>query len=263
MFTETEILEELTAAFNDLPGLYFPAGRAQDVKYNFFPDLEHGYCVTAGSRIHVYADAARWALVFEKSGYQNRATTAEAELNYFGNCVDYPVEETPERNYITNTGRIVLIDAAEFERVENKEGGEMETFELIGADIKEIKVGDRLIAFDSDWRNYEKLGIQVRDYDNPKKLIGFEDFVRYVNETNAAVMAATEDDIKKQLPKDLAKIMTVNEFHYMSAYDKNIPPAGRETWQLLAKVLVTQDAVQWKPNLAPNNHWHNWESGNL
>ncbi|MBK9449871.1 MAG: hypothetical protein IPN95_10820 [Bacteroidetes bacterium] len=76
-FDEKEILGELDLAFNGTPSKYFPAGQPEDIKYNFFLDLEHGYCETAGNRIHLYADSTRWVIVFEKSGYQNRGTSAE------------------------------------------------------------------------------------------------------------------------------------------------------------------------------------------
>ena len=42
----------------------------------------------------------------------------------------------------------------------------METFELISKDIENIKVRDKYIPFDSNYQNYEKLGIEVRDFDN-------------------------------------------------------------------------------------------------
>lgn len=102
-FSENEILERLDLAFKGTPGKYFPKGRPEDIKYNFFLDLEHGYCETAGTRIHLYADSTRWAIVLEKSGYQNREISAEIELDYIGNCFDYPIDNYPERNYITNS----------------------------------------------------------------------------------------------------------------------------------------------------------------
>ncbi len=204
-FTETEILEQLDLAFNRTPSKYYPTGRPIDIKYNFFLDLEHGYCETAGNRIHLYADSTRWVIVFEKSGYQNRGTSAEIELNYVGNCIDYPVDKYPERNYITNSGRVILIDPTEFERIENKEGTEMETFELIGQNIKKIKIRDKFVPFDNNYKNYEKIGIKIRDYDNPKKLIGFGDLIRYLHETNPTLISATEDEIRKHIPKDIPK----------------------------------------------------------
>jgi len=258
-----QILHQLDLAFEGTPNEYYPEGRSQDIKYNFFLDLEHGYCETAGNRIHLYADANRWAIVFEKSGYQNRATRAEIELDYVGNCIDYTVQKDEERNYISNSTDIVLIDGPEFERIENKEGKEMETFELIGKNVKEIKVRDKLVPFDNDYRNYKKVGIKVREDDNPNKLIGFGDFVRYLNETNPALISATDQDIRQHIPKDLPKLMTINEFHYVSAYDKSKPPSTQETYQLIAMVLSTRNTAFWKPKEKPNNHWVNWESGNL
>lgn len=55
--------------------------------YCFFMDLGHGYLYTANSRLTLYADEGRWAIVFEKSGYANRGGRIELELNFFGNCL--------------------------------------------------------------------------------------------------------------------------------------------------------------------------------
>jgi hypothetical protein len=262
-FTEKDILDKLDLAFNGIPADDYPPGNSEDIKYNFFLDLEHGYCETAGNKIHLYSDSTRWAIVFEKSGYQNRGISAEIELDYIGNCIDYPIEKYPERNYITNASRVFLIDPTEFERIENKEGGEMETFELIGQNTKEIKVRDRFVAFDNNYKNYEKVGIKIRDYDNPKKLIAFEDFVRFLNETNPTLINATEQDIRQHIPQDIPKLMTIDQFHFVSVYDKSIPPSEQETYKLIAKVLLTKDKANWKPTQKPNNNWVNWESGNL
>ena len=262
-FNEIEILKQLDLAFNQTPSEFYPQGQPEDIKYNFFLDLEHGYCETAGSRIHLFADSARWAIVFEKSGYQNRGTSAEIELNYVGNCIDYPIDKYPERNYITNSDRIILINPTEFERIENKEGAEMETFELIGQGIIEIKIRDKFVPFDNNYINYEKVGIEIRDYDNPKKLIGFGDWVRYLHETNPSLISATEDEIRKHIPKDIPKLMTIEEFHFVSAYEKTNPPSQQETYKLIAKVLTTTDTTNWRPTQKPNNSWKNWESGNL
>ncbi|WP_163411010.1 DUF7003 family protein [Flavobacterium ajazii] len=262
-FNETEILEQLDLAANGTPSKYYPIGQPQDIKYNFFLDLEHGYCETAGSRIHLYGDSTRWAVVFEKSGYQNRGTSAEIELDYVGNCIDYPVDKYPERNYITNSGRIILIDSGEFERIENKDGVEMETFELIDKGIKDIKIRDEFIPFDNNYKNYEKVGIQIRDYDNPKSLIGFGDLIRYLHETNPKLISARENEIRKHIPKDIPKLMTIDEFHFVSPYDKANLPSKQETYKLIAKILTTRDITNWKPTQKTNNSWKNWESGNL
>lgn len=256
---ESEILHQLDLAFKGEPNEYYPKGRSGDIKYNFFLDLEHGYFMTAGSRIHLYANEKQWAIVFEKNGYQNRAGTADIELDYVGNCIEYPIDKYPERNYITNAANIPLIDGDEFERIENKDGSGMETFEMIGKDVKEIKVRGQFIPFNNNDKDYEKVGIKLHDFGSSGKLVGFGDLIRYYQETNPKLISATEDEMKRHIPKDLKKIMTINEFHQ----DQEKLPSQQETYRLIAKILATKDSSYWKPSLPDNNHWSNWDSGNL
>lgn len=263
--SEKEILEQLDVPVNDLHDQFAQNWKSRKVKHNFILDLEHGYCETAGSRIHLFADSTnRWAIVFEKSGYFNRSTSAGIDLDYFGNCIDYPIEKTETETYLTNSNRVFLIEPDEYRRIENKDGKEdVENFELIGKDIKEIKVRDKVVPFDNDYKNYEKLGIVVRDYSNPNKLIGFGDLIRFYHETNPSLIAATENDIRQHIPKDLPKLMTIEEFHFSSIYNKGILPSQQELYQLIARILVTRDTSNWKPTQEPNNSWKNWESENL
>lgn len=260
IYTENEILKQLDLAYKQEPSEYYPKVRSQDIKYNFFLDLEHGYFETAGSRIHLYANENQWAIVFEKSGYQNRATRAEIELDYIGNCINYPVDRFPDRNYISNVSSIVLIDSNEYVRIENKNGTtDVENFELIANDIKEIKVRGKLIPINNNYKDYERVGINIRDYNNPKKLIGFGDLIRFYHETNPILVSASEDEIKKYIPKDLKRLMVIDEFHY----DPDILPSKQEVYKLISKILITKDTSYWKPTLQSNNSWKNWESGNL
>ncbi|MCO5285782.1 MAG: hypothetical protein M9898_05170 [Chitinophagaceae bacterium] len=262
-FSESEILEELDSAFHGKPGRYFPAGVPGDTLLNFFPDLEHGYCLTAGNRIHLYADSDHWAIVFEKSGYQNRRTSAEIELSYFGNCINYQIEHYPTGNYITNSYCVVLIDADEYGRIENSEGDEMQTFEFIGKHIQEIKIRNKFVPIENDYTHYEKAGVPITEENNPGRLIGFGDLIRYLHQTNPQLISATEDELRTHLTADVPKLMQIDHYHFESAYNKTNPPSQQECWKLIAGVLISQDAGNWSPTLAPNNNWRNWESGNL
>lgn len=259
-YKETEILNQLDLAFNGKPGSYFPQKKSNEIQYNFFMDLEHGYFLTAGNRIHLYGnDEGQWAIVFEKNGYQNRAARAEIELNYIGNCIGYSIEKHGEINYISNTHYIVLIDGDEFKRIENKEGSDLETFEHIGEHVKDIKIRNQFVPFNSNYKDYEKAGIKLENFDSGRRLIGFGDLLRYYNEINPSLLYASEDEIKMHIPKKLKKIMTIDTFHY----DREILPSKQETYKMIAKVLVTRDSSYWKPALPFNNHWSNWESGNM
>ena len=257
-FTESDILHELDLGFKGIPSDYFPAGRNVDIKYNFFLDLEHGYCVTAGSRIHVYADSIRWAIVFEKSGYQNRGGDAEIELDYFGNCVNYPVDKYPLRNYITNAGRVDLITGEEYDRIKDTAG-----FELISAKAAYVNIRGIKVPIEHDVAKYRRLGIKLDSTDNPNHLIGYADIVRYLNETNPGLISAKENEIRTNIPHDLPKLMAIDKFHFESVYTNKKLPSEQETYRLLAKILLKRDTSLWKPTLKANNHWSNWVSGNL
>lgn len=259
-FSEKEILKQLDLAFLGKPSKFYPQCRPQDVQYNFFLDLEHGYAYTAGSKIHLYADSARWIMVFEKSAYFNRSFNAGVELVYVGNCVDYIIDHFPERNCISNCRYITLIEQEEFQRIRSKSGqSDMETFELIDKDINELYIRDSLVHFDNNYLNYEKLGIKVREFKNPNKLISFESLVRYFHETNPSLISANEKEIRTNMPKDLPKLMTIDRFMYA----RSKMPSELETYKMISKILTTRDTGYWKPKEKANNSWKNWESGNL
>ncbi|MDH6310423.1 hypothetical protein M2451_003309 [Dysgonomonas sp. PFB1-18] len=261
-YTEHDILSELDGAFHKKVSKYYPVGNSDDIKYIFFLDLEHGYCETAGSRIHLYADSVNWAIVFEKSGYQNRGDYSGIELAYIGNCIKYMTEHYNGYNYIANSKSISLVSHTEYERIRNKEGGEGEQFELISDSVRFVRVRDKLINIEYDPQLFIKMGI-VREYNNPRNLMSYGGLVRYLNDTQPSVVQSTESEIKEQFLKDIPKIMTLDEFHYFSIYNEDNIPSKQELFQLIAKILVTRDSTLWKPTKEPNNHWSNWESGNL
>ncbi len=263
MYTEADILKKLDQTFKGILGKYCPKDTPNEVIYQFLLDLEQGYYVIASSRIHLYADDSRWAIIFETNGYQNRALRAEILLTYIGNYIDYKRTEYLETTYIDNFKTIQLISFEEFARIENKPVGEERSFELIDADVKAIQIRDHMVVFNTNPEDYEKLGIEMREYDNPQRLISYENVLRYFNETNPDVISATEEELRQCIPKDLPKLMTIDSFHFVSIYEEDHLPSTQEAYQLIAKVLVTQDPLSWQPTQAPNNHWSNWESGGL
>jgi hypothetical protein len=268
-FTEKDVLAPLDAAFNDIHKEFtyqdFQERRSfnSPITYTFLLDLEHGYCETAGSRIHLYADSTRWAIVFEKSGYQNRGGDAEIELDYFGNCYKSEMQQFKDQTYFSNANNIELISGKEYERVRNRRGVKMDTFEFISPDAKEIRVRDKMVPIVHDTAAYAKAGLSLNTPDNLQHLISYGSIVRYLNETTPALIWATEKEIRKDLPADLPKLMVIDTFHFESIYDKHNLPSKNETFQLIAKILAKRDTSLWQPKLKPNNHWSNWTSGNL
>lgn len=241
---EKEILAELDSSFLGVAGKFYPKKTDNNVLYNFFIDLEHGYFLAAGNKIHLFADSKRWAIIFEVNGYNNRLNQAQIQLIYIGNCIKYTKEKNSNLEYISNIKFLPIIDEITFKKQTSN---------------KLTKIRNKNVRFENDYKKYEKLGIKINDTSK----ISLDEFIRYLQETNPTILNATQKELKANIPKNIPYLTTINEYHYASIYNKDLPPSKQETFLLIAKVLASRNIAKWQPTLKANNHWSNWESGNL
>ncbi len=238
-FTQEDILNQLEAYDQET--------------YHFFIDLEHPYFHTASSRLTLYGDSKRWAIVFEKSGYSNSGDRGEIELEYFGNCLINLLSEGSPEGYTSNMQTIILISTPKLKRIEN------DTDELVAANIKQVKVRDNFLNIEHDKTKYEQKGIRDTVYDNPGNLIDFPSLIRYLAEEHPSLFRATDRELRKCLPDDLPKLMQIDQWHHERYYQgSGAKPSSYETYRMIADILVTRDTTKWKPTLMPNNDWRNW-----
>ena len=220
--------------------------------YTFFLDLEHGYCHTAGSRISLYADDSRWAIVFEKSGYANRGSAGAIELNYFGNCLINLEKAGENHEYSSNSKVVTLIAPSEFDRIQSG-------FELVAQEALNVNVRDVHLPIEHDPEKYRQKGIPIITYNNPDHQIDFPSLIRYLEEENPEIFKASDEELALCLPKDLPKIFEIDTWHHISYGIVDGPkPSEIETFQLIADILISKDTTIWKPTLPPNNDWRNW-----
>jgi hypothetical protein len=255
-----------------------------------FIDLEHPYFYTANSSFTLFADERRWAIVFEKSGYANRARRIELWLAYFGNCLEnlIPVEGTDK---FYNSQHFVLIDDGELLRIEASanmamqnqgaasvyevnldDNDELLDFdEIIWEGIKEVKVRERYVKIPDTKQGYQKWIPDIITRDHLKD-VDFRDLPRYLAYEYEQLCRATNEELRCCIPDDLPEIMVIDKWHHKhySVYDnpandsRNQPsiqgdiPSSYETYRLIAEVLETKDSSRFKPTLKPNNHWINW-----
>jgi len=236
MITKKEILDDLD----------------NNAIYEFFLDLEHGYFYTASSRINLFADENRWAIVFEKSAFGNRTGRAEIELNYFGNCLVNQPRAGMDDLFILNTNWVTLIDNDKFDEI-------ADGFELVSKNVNTVNIRGNEVKIEHDIAKYEERGIFIQDIENPNKQIDFPALVRYLAEEYADLFRATKDELTVFLPKDLPFLMKIDEWYHtpIQFYD-GPPPSSNETFNLIAEILVSKDIGLWKPCLKPNNNWRNW-----
>ncbi len=223
-------------------------------EYSFFPDLEHGYCFTSGSRINLYADETRWAIVFEKTGYGNRSGRVDIEVNYFGNCLSNLDKAGLNDVFTCNTKYFDLIDGEEFSRIETG-------FELVNPKIETITVRDSSLNIEQNIERYHRKEIYPDDYDNPDMLIDFASLIRYLDQENPELFRATNEELRTCTPNELPLVLTIDHWHHQpySSFG-GTTPSSYETFQLIAEVLVCRDPKKWKPTLLANNDWRNWSN---
>lgn len=241
MYTEQDILHELDETEN-----------------KFFLDLEHGYFHTAGSRITLFADKSRWAVVLEKSGYGNRGMGIAIERFYYSNCLNR--EEGDINNAV-----VELFSEIDLEDLSKG-------FELVDPNKKFITIRGKQLPIEQDVSKYRAKGIEIIDYDNPDHQIDFMALTRYLDEQYTELFRTSESEMRTCLPADLPKLMTIDKWHHKTYWDiygvdpygEDTRPSTYETFQMIAKILVTKDTTLWKPTLPPNNNWRNWpEAGSL
>lgn len=166
--------------------------------YHFFIDFEHPYFYPAGSRLTLYADENRWAIVFEKSGYSTGNNCGEIELAYFGNCLKNLHNGIAGDVTTSNMKHVILINNADLEKIDD---GEFE--ELVAKNTTTIQVRDTFLNIEQDASKYIAKGINPREYDNPKGLFDFYSLIRFLEELHPIVFRATARELAMCLPENL------------------------------------------------------------
>lgn len=235
--------------------------------YHFFIDFEHPYFYTAGSRLTLFADENRWAIVFEKSGYSTGNNCGEIELTYFGNCLRNLQSGIDGDTTTSNMKSVILINDTDMAEI-----GAGEFMGLVAKEKNQIKVRGTMLNIEQYSSKYIDKGISPRNYDNPKNLLDFYSLIRYLDEENPVIFKATDKELRMCLPEDLPHLMQIDKWHH-KAYKKykkmtspteyeyavmGKKPSEYETYKMIADVLVTRDVTRWTPTLTPNNNWRNW-----
>lgn len=233
----------------------------------FFIDLEHPYFYTANSRLTLFADDTRWAIVFEKSGYANRGFSIQLELSYYGNCLENLPPHSVMSGHYYNTKYVQLINYVELRRI-------LDDFEDLKEDIEDVVVRDRRVKIPVIKSGFRKWIPDIVERSYPGK-VTVMDLVRYLAYEYEELCRATEEELRFCTPKDLPKVMRIDEWHHKrySVFDNagtepvsilGDPPDTYESYYLIGKVLEMKDPSVYKPTLEPNNHWSNWpEAGSL
>lgn len=275
---------------------------SNDGFYCSFVELGHAYSYLIDTRLNVFCgDKDRWAIVVERLGYDPRAGAIVLDLNYYGNCL------TNLEFYNERPTSYYSIHPIDYDNFNDTVDGE-----CLKSDAKFWLVRGKEVLLSHNTQDYENAGIELEDEPND---ISVEAVGRLVVSQNQDLFRATDNELYKSIPTDLAKILVLDEWfhkdfqlqtsptmtdeHLRLTFElnknltglegmtfesfaqalrqqqilsddwnrkiwENSRPSSYETWQLIAKVIVTKEPKQYKPTLEPNTHWSNWlDSGSM
>jgi hypothetical protein len=257
--------------------------------FNFI-NLGHPYVYLIDSRLNIFRNNNdKWAIVSEVLGCNTRGYAVTLEIRYFGNCLINLEDEDGE---VSNYYNVLPFDWDNFNDTID------DVTQSLKADAKFWIVRGVQIPLSHNKQDYRDAGIELKEYE-PNEISG-EEVARLVVQKQRNLFRATDDELYKSIPKDLNKILVIDEWHhkefhqakspfekteFLTRFDLNNPsvkemveqeleeskkwnlkewesrPSSYETWQQIADIIVTGDTSYYKPTLEPNSHWKNWAEG--
>jgi hypothetical protein len=225
--------------------------------YRWFVNLEHPYHFNATAGLHLYADADRWAMVFETVVFGDRAMRIELMVSSFANCLVGLAREGLDDRYESNTDIHTLITQRELLRV-------LRDQDLVPFPVGAVTVRDQQLPGPDGPGDLAGLGI-VASADG----VSIEGLMRYLAARHPGPFRAREEELRAHIPNDLSRLLTLSDWHHRSfgVYEGRVvgePPGSYETYPMLAAVLEARDPALYRPTLPPNTHWSNWpDAGQL
>jgi len=175
---------------------------SKDGTYCTFISLGDVYSYLIDSRLNLFRNESdQWAIVAERLGYNPRAGRIEIEISYYGNCL-INLEEYNNQN--SNYYIVYPIDHDSFDEASNSSENINKEAATILVRGKEIKLSHQK----SDYLNAE---INLREYEPDE--ITWEEAVRLLIMQHKDLFRAKDEELYKSIPKDLKKILVIDEWY--------------------------------------------------
>lgn len=276
---------------------------SNDGYYCSFVDLGHVYSYLIDLRLNVFrGDNDRWAIAVERLGYNPRAGTIVLDINYYGNCLTnlefynerptsnygiHPIDfdnfnETIDGESLKSDAKFWLVRGHQIPLSHNKQNytnagiglKEYEPNEISAEEVGRLVVSqnrDLFRATDSELYKsvptdlkkilvldewfHKDFQLQIRPTMNEEHLRQTYEFNKNLTGFGGQTFESFAQSFRHQ------ELLT---YDWNKEQWENNRPSSYETWRLIAKVIVANDASQYKPTLKPNTHWTNWpDSGSM
>ena len=195
---------------------------ARDYK---LPGLDNGFIYPVDTRLHAFRDEARWAVVIEVVGYDYRGASLDDVLYVLGNCIDLPFEADTFLPRIDN-----------FEELEDEEEP------VVAPGVESVVIRGQAVPVP------RPAGTDLVE------------LFRALTPAYRDLLLADEDELRRWVPKDLPRILVLEEWNHPDVFDGALPSQS-DTFLRIADVLVDGRPELYTPTQPPNTHWSNWPEG--
>lgn len=177
-----------------------------DGYYRSFVELDFGYSYLIDTRLNVFRGKKdQWAIAVERLGYNPRAGAIILDIYYFGNCL---INLESYNNRLSNYYSVYPIDNYNF--------NETVASECLKPDAKFWLVRGQKVSLSHNKQDYLDAKIELKEYE-PNE-IGVEEAARYAILKNRNLFRATDNELYKSIPKDLEKILVLDEWYHKDFY---------------------------------------------
>ena len=223
-----------------------------------FPMLDNGYVYLAASRLSLHRSEADWGMVLEVFGYSPRAGLPDTHIHTFASTLynrDSPEQyksRAAYENYLThhphNESRFVF-------PIDGEGWKDTDSCDYVATGSTSIPVRGQALQL-PPLEEYGRHGIKLG---SPPQLHIFE-LCRYLADIERENLLADAEERRISLSPDLRQILQLEEWHHPNLVEGDLPSQS-ETFQQLARVLVTGDLDIYKPSHSSNTHWKYWPNG--
>jgi hypothetical protein len=198
---------------------------ANDGHHCRFVRLDEPYNCLYDSRVHVFRGRPdRWAIAIERVGFRMRKKQFALEIYYHGNCL---VNLETRDGRPANSYDVYPIEHNSFNH--SLEGWSLKP------EAREWIIRDETVFIQYIPKDYFKARITPLEipYWYSTSRIRVEAALRLITQRHRALFRATDDELYKSVPRDLKKIMTLDEWYHR---DFNYDPRPPITVEALREI---------------------------
>jgi hypothetical protein len=193
--------------------------QASDGVYNQFPYLGDTLSYLADSRLNVFQNNEdQWAIVAERLGFSFRQDVIILEIYYFGNCL-FNLESN--NGQFLNKYTVYPVDTNAYcgpDDLNHLEPGE-----------NYWSVRNQKIEISNNTNDYKKAGISLEQIE--PGVIAVEEALRLLVVNHSDLLRATDEELYKSIPKQLNKILVLDEWYHKDYIQLAIPGLNEQQIQ--------------------------------